>query len=567
MSAPTAIAARPLAQLGVQHVINIDLENESFGDTFGANSPATYLNKTLLPQGQLVQGFYGTGHVSLDNYLAQVSGQAPNNVTNNDCITNTTTLAGQFVDLTPGTPDPDQARYPGQADGQGCVMPASVQTIGDQLDARYPSATNPVWREYAQDMGTDPARDGGPPDPLGGTDCAHPTQVGGNAIDNTNSAQGPNGTGAHRTPISDQYATRHNPFMYFHSVIDNQRSCNTHVVPLGHVSVGVAGAPDTFSGHLAQDLASEATTPKFSFITPNLCSDGHDATCAGTNTEGGTTGGLTGADLWLKHWIPLIENSPAYRSGNTLIAITFDEGNPYLDQAAGDHEQPGPNTPYPGYSPLLSQLGAYTAKNVPLPSKPGDMPGGGQIGAVLLQPRLITPGSTNTTGSYNHYSALRSYEDLLGVTTGGADNHGHLGFAATATSFGTDVFNAPPNPSADLHIGLQTPLFARAGADITTTLTVHNAGPDAARPTQATLIVPAGYTVKKNDGGTLATGSVGGFDTFHTPFLPPGGTATFSAVLTAPAGSAVGLTAAYTYSPTHDPNLFNNIALALTFSR
>jgi hypothetical protein len=40
---------------------------------------------------------------------------------------------------------------------------------------------------------------------------------------------------------------------------------------------------------------------------------------------------------------------------------------------------------------------------------------------------------------------LRSYEDLLGLTKGGADGQGHLGFAATAglAPFGPDVFNSP----------------------------------------------------------------------------------------------------------------------------
>ena len=52
------------------------------------------------------------------------------------------------------------------------------------------------------------------------------------------------------------------------------------------------------------------------------------------------------------------------------------------------------------------------------------------------------PGSTDTKVSYNHYSALRSYEDLLGLTTGGSDGEGHLGFAASKglVPFGTDVF-------------------------------------------------------------------------------------------------------------------------------
>jgi len=69
------------------------------------------------------------------------------------------------------------------------------------------------------------------------------------------------------------------------------------------------------------------------------------------------------------------------------------------------------------------------------------MPGGGQVGAVLLNPRWITAGSVDSTGSYNHYSALRTSR-TAGIRSGGADGRGHLGFAATAADFGRDVFNA-----------------------------------------------------------------------------------------------------------------------------
>jgi hypothetical protein len=64
----------------------------------------------------------------------------------------------------------------------------------------------------------------------------------------------------------DQYATRHNPFVYFHSVIDNDEYCEAHDVPL----VDAAGQG------LEKDLSSAATTPNFAFISPNLCHDGHD---------------------------------------------------------------------------------------------------------------------------------------------------------------------------------------------------------------------------------------------------------------------------------------------------
>jgi hypothetical protein len=66
------------------------------------------------------------------------------------------------------------------------------------------------------------------------------------------------------------------------------------------------------------------------------------------------------------------------------------------------------------------------------------------VGAILLNAKYIVPGSVNSVASYNHFSALRSYEDMLGLTSGGDDGLGHLGFAAESglTPFGPDVFNA-----------------------------------------------------------------------------------------------------------------------------
>ncbi len=416
-----------LAPGSINNVLVIELENEDASTTFGPGSPATYLNNTLVPEGELLDNYYAIGHVSLDNYIAEISGQAPTPLTDSDCD------LGEYVNVSPGTNDPNATEYPGQVDGNGCIFPSQVQTIANQLDAAYPAnpTTNVAsWREYAEDMGNDPSRDGGTADPLGGTDCAHPT-VGG--TDQTVTAE-----------AGDQYTNRHNPFVYFHSIIDNTAECDANVVPLGTVKVGQSSTfngtqlPDTFTGHLANDLASEATTPKFSFITPNLCDDGHDATCAGTNIEGGKTGGLTAADLWLKHYMPLITASPSYQSGQMLVDITFDEGD-IADTTACCGEQPGPNWAYPGFSPLLGTA----------PTTPGADPGGGKIGALLLNSKYIQPGTVDTTGYYNHYSALRSFEDLLGLTTGGTDGDGHLGFAAAPglTPFGQDIFQPDEAPT------------------------------------------------------------------------------------------------------------------------
>ena len=59
-------------------------------------------------------------------------------------------------------------------------------------------------------------------------------------------------------------------------------------------------------------------------------------------------------------------------------------------------------------------------------------PGGGRIGAVLLSP-FIAPGTVSDV-PYNHYSLLRSVEDIFGLP--------HLGYAGVAglKAFGADVY-------------------------------------------------------------------------------------------------------------------------------
>src|ERR1700758_913503 len=70
----------------VKHVFVIVLENKNFEDTFGTSTQDPYLQKTLVPMGALLTQYYGTGHVSLDNYISMVSGQAPTPDTTDDCL-------------------------------------------------------------------------------------------------------------------------------------------------------------------------------------------------------------------------------------------------------------------------------------------------------------------------------------------------------------------------------------------------------------------------------------------------------------------------------------------------
>ena len=347
--ASTTAAAKPAAAPStpppVRHVFVINLENKGYDQTFGPDSPAPYLTKTLTAKGQLLTQYHGTAHDSLPNYVAQISGQGPNRQTQEDCD-----VFSDFVQT--GTVAPQQAV------GEGCVYPAGVKTVADQLEAK-----GLTWRGYMEDMGTP---------------CRRPAPE---AADDT-----------HKAKPGDQYAARHNPFMYFHSITDSP-SCAANDVDLSR---------------LPTDLSSVATTRNLTYITPNLCNDAHDSPCVD-----GRPGGLVSADRWLSTWVPKILASPAYKKDGLLV-VTFDESD--TDEhdgapaAACCGEGPGPNAPLPGIDGM----------------------GGGRTGTVLLSP-FLKPGTRNSS-AYNHYSLLRTIENTFGVAP--------LGYAETARGFGHDVWGA-----------------------------------------------------------------------------------------------------------------------------
>ena len=53
-TAQAAVVRAALAPGSINNILVIELENEDASSTFGAGSPATYLNDTLVPQGELL---------------------------------------------------------------------------------------------------------------------------------------------------------------------------------------------------------------------------------------------------------------------------------------------------------------------------------------------------------------------------------------------------------------------------------------------------------------------------------------------------------------------------------
>jgi phosphatidylinositol-3-phosphatase len=124
---------------------------------------------------------------------------------------------------------------------------------------------------------------------------------------------------------------------------------------------------------LAFDLTSADTTPSLSWIVPNRCHDGSGTACPAGSGD---------VTSFLATTVAQILRSKAYAEGG-LVAITSAQG-----------------------------------------------------GGLLLLSQQVKPGSSADVGSYNHYSLLRSIEDLFGL-----DHLGHAGDPGVL-AFDKAVYNA-----------------------------------------------------------------------------------------------------------------------------
>jgi hypothetical protein len=172
------------------------------------------------------------------------------------------------------------------------------------------------------------------------------------------------------------YATRHNPFMYYRDIIGPDLTtvparCAAHDVPYTQL------APDLASVHAAN----------YSLIVPNTCNDGHDR---------GTECALPTADRWLAANVPTILHAPQFRHHGALV-VTFDESE------GSDRRGCCGNS------------------------------SGGKISTIVVSPFVTRPGS-HTSAPYNHYSLLRTVEDVFHLPC--------LGHACDASiqPFGRDVW-------------------------------------------------------------------------------------------------------------------------------
>jgi hypothetical protein len=360
----------------------IALSGTSFSSALADPAADPYLAKQLVPKGTLLSNYTLSSSSVLGNGIALLAGQSVNLDTEQNCPT--------YSELQPPTVNATT----GLAEGVGCVYPAAVKTLADEL-----TAGSLTWKAYVQDMEASvPAGSSGAA-PAAGAQGSTTTGTGTTPGSGAPSAAASPGTAGaalgagaqsqsstgvtcrrpelgaadpNHTPVpGDPYLTYRNPFVYFNSLL----------------SEGACASNDVDLSKLQASLATPADTPSLSWIVPSACNDGSATPCAP-----GSPAGLAPANAFLKEIVPQILATSAY-SKEGLIVIVPD-------------------------SPPTSPASAT--------SKP--------VGALLLSPFVHS--GARVAESFNDFSLSKSISLLFGVLP-----LGHAGDQATE-SFGATVYGA-----------------------------------------------------------------------------------------------------------------------------
>ena len=380
----------PIKLPPVKHIWVIALSGTSFSAALADSTADPYLAKQLVPKGTLLSNYTLSASSSLGNGIALLSGQGVNLDTEQNCPT--------YSELQPPTVNATT----GLAEGVGCVYPAGVKTLAEEL-----TNASLTWKAYVQDM------DQGATPPAGGasgattpsdapasdtssatgtststgtqstTSTGTPSTTSTTASPDTPSASGTTTPASgvtcrrpelgavdpnHTPAPGDPYLTYRNPFVYFDSLLGE----------------GACASNDVDLSQLQASLATPTSTPSLSWIVPSACNDGSSAPCAP-----GAPAGLAPADSYLKEVVPEILATSAY-SKEGLIVIVPD-------------------------------------------SLPSSTPASGAaqpVGALLLSPFVRS--GVRVSESFNDFSLLKSLSLLLGVLPlGHANDQSTVSFGAT----------------------------------------------------------------------------------------------------------------------------------------
>lgn len=367
----------------VGHVFEIALSTTSYKAAFGKTGSA-YL-RSLEAKGTLLSGYRSLGSSELADNLATISGQPPNADTRGGCTT--------YAEF----PTAVVAKANGLVPGKGCVYPETALTLGDQV-----SSSGHIWRAYIEGQGKQP--------------CEHANS---NALDDLPlPGSGPS------------YDSRHNPFIYFHSLLD----------------LGDCSTDDMDLSKLPAALSSASKTATFSYLAPNACGDARAVAGATTgatdptsteptttSTTGSSTASSSTTTTGTSPTTATTTTGTTTGTTPTTVSTTAVSGALGIPTAAACPVGPvgivAENAFLKKWVPLILRSAAYKKDGVLVIGFSGDgvKRAGPQerTGALVLSPYARR--GRVVTAAYSPYSLLRSVEDMFRYTP--------LAKAKTAPSF------------------------------------------------------------------------------------------------------------------------------------
>lgn len=194
---------------------------------------------------------------------------------------------------------------------------------------------------------------------------------------------------------SGDYKIGHNPVLFYTGI--SSAECQADDVPVASLAAQ--------SGAFWDDLQA-GTLPSFSWITPGLSNDGENS-CGGTCA-------LAAADTWLQAFTGIVQESPEYQSGNTLMLVTYDEGT--------------------GSDTVTGEDCTNEALDMPVTNKTSAHQDSCHVPFFVIYP--YTPAGDFDGTFFDHYSVTRIIDDLFGLPylahagdTQTASLIGHFGIA------------------------------------------------------------------------------------------------------------------------------------------
>ena len=470
----------------VKHVFLVMLSGQGFNQSFAAIKGHSYLSSTLRKQGELISQYYAVAGSSLANEIALMSGQGPTQDTAANCPTFTT------IAPTGNTPGP-------QVIGNGCVYPQATGSLPSELSDNgntwrayiqgvdQAPAGQPKSCRYPNAGAADPNQVATTTDPYvtylnpfvyfaaltTGTQCtqddvgvaklakdlkqekttANFSYIAPDPCDNGSDT--PCATGAPAgLAQSDKFLKTVIPEIeaspaYKHDGMivvtfdqapqtganaDSSSCCDQPTFP------NLAGSsPTTTTGTTTTPTTStSATTPGATTpgatttdtTTPAPASTTETTTTAATTPPAtGTTTTTTETTTTTGTTTSGTTSCPTTATGTTTTGTTTPGATTSTAPATTTTPTTGTTTPTTGTTtPTTTSgtTGGCTSTGIP--------PGGGQVGAIVIS-RYVKANSADAADTFNHFSLLKTIEDLFSVPK--------LGYAKDTSlpEFDTVVFN------------------------------------------------------------------------------------------------------------------------------